>query len=64
MRVAKVPQRCGARTGAGKPCRLPVRRGTSRCWRHQGEWTAGGRLLLLQKELKEAKEKLIKSRKK
>lgn len=64
MRVAKVPQRCGWRTAAGKPCKLPVKRGTSRCWRHQGEWSAGGQMQRIQRELREAKEKLSKMRKK
>lgn len=63
--MAKVPQRCGWRTKTtGKPCKRAVTPGTSRCWRHQGKWTAAGKVQSLQEELKEAKRKLAKSRRK
>ncbi|MFG2182005.1 hypothetical protein ACGFLS_25265 [Streptomyces abikoensis] len=39
-------------------------KGTSRCRAHQGEWSALGVLDRRERELKEAKRKLAKSRKK
>ncbi|GHC33036.1 hypothetical protein GCM10010507_01740 [Streptomyces cinnamoneus] len=62
--MAKVPQRCGWRTKAGKPCTLRVSPGTSRCWRHQGEWTGPGKVRRIEEELKKAKQELAKSRRK
>ncbi|GGP36395.1 hypothetical protein GCM10010214_06590 [Streptomyces abikoensis] len=58
-------QKCGARTKTtGRPCEGTVVKGTSRCRKHQGEWSALGVLDRRERELKEAKRKQAKSRKK
>ncbi|PSJ28241.1 hypothetical protein B7P34_13490 [Streptosporangium nondiastaticum] len=63
MTVAKVSQKCGARTKAGKRYQRAVSPGTSRCWEHPGEWTDRGQINRKLKELKETQAQLNKSRK-
>lgn len=34
--------KCGWPTSAGRRCENKTMKGTSRCYRHQGEWTSRG----------------------
>ncbi|GGR39321.1 hypothetical protein GCM10010219_50490 [Streptomyces netropsis] len=65
MAVAGAQQKCGARTkSTGRPCKNAVMKGTSRCRKHQGEWSPQGVLDRRQRELDDAKRKLAKARRK
>lgn len=65
MAVAGGRQKCGAQTKTtGRPCKATVMKGTSRCRKHQGKWSAQGVLDRRQRELDEAKKKLVKAHRK